>query len=66
MGEEITLTNLQVIQDGLLLMDFKNKQTNEGFRVFVEPQDFFGRLAKSMQGNHDIVMNRVFDEIKNR
>jgi len=53
MGEEIVITAIEVIQNGLLQIDFRNQETKDIFRAFCEPEAFFGMIGKSMQKNFE-------------
>ena len=51
MGDEIVIRAIEVIQGGLLQIDFLNTVTEEGFRCFADPNEFFGMLGAAMQKN---------------
>jgi len=51
MGDEIEFIRVEVIQNGLLQMDFRNNTTNTPIRAFVDPGDFFKMLGQSMDEN---------------
>ena len=53
MGDEIIIYAIEVIQNGLLQIDFRNENTDEQFRAFCEPKEFFGMIGKAMQKNFD-------------
>jgi len=53
MGDDIELKAIEVIQDGLFQMDFWNNTKNEGYRVFVKPDELFSMIGVSMQRNHE-------------
>ena len=49
MGEEILIEAIEIIQGGLLQIDFRNTETNKCDRCFIEPVKFFGMLGKALQ-----------------
>ena len=49
MGEEILIEAIEIIQGGLLQIDFRNTETNECDRCFIEPEKFFAMLGKALQ-----------------
>ena len=51
MGPEIVIERIEIIQGGLLQIDFLNKETKGIFRCFADPDVFFGMIGKAMQGN---------------
>jgi len=51
MGPEIIIYAIEVIQGGVLQIDFRNEETNECYRCFCEPKAFFGILGEAMQKN---------------
>jgi len=53
MGDEIIIYAIEIIQNGLLQIDFRNENTNDCFRAFCEPKKFFGMFGKAMQKNFD-------------
>jgi len=64
MGDSIILTGLKIIQNGLFQIDFKNDNTGESFRAFVQPLEFFEKLGQSMQDNHYKWVNTPTTSIK--
>ena len=52
MGDEIELRDIQVIQDGLIQMDFFNESEHKGYRAFCKPDIFFKMIGDSMAQNH--------------
>lgn len=52
MGNEITLIGVEVIQGGLLQLDFRNEETKKVDRCFVTAQRFFQMMGDSMQNAH--------------
>lgn len=52
MGDKITLKGVEVIQGGILQLDFKNEESGKMDRCFVSAQDFFKMLGNSMNNNH--------------
>ena len=53
MGDEIIIRAIEIIQNGLIQIDFLNKETDECLRAFCEPEAFFCMIGKSMQKNFD-------------
>ena len=49
MGDEIKIKDIEIIQGGLIQIDFQNMKTKETYRSFCEPSTFFGMLGSSMQ-----------------
>lgn len=49
---DLELTEMEVIQDGLIQMDFRDKTTEQWTRCYVDPVRFFSLLGKSMEKNH--------------
>lgn len=62
MGDRIAIERIEVIQDGLFQIDFKNENTGEYERCFIEPEVLFGMIGKAMQENHDNYLNREYGE----
>jgi hypothetical protein len=52
MGDKITLKGLEVIQSGVLQLDFKNEDTGKMDRCFVTVQKFFEMFGNSMHKAH--------------
>lgn len=52
MGDKITLKGVEVIQGGILQLDFKNEETGKIDRCFVTAQTFFQMMGASMQNAH--------------
>lgn len=48
MGDLFVLTNLQLVQGGLLQFDILNEKTHTGYRMFVEGDVFFKMLGGAM------------------
>jgi hypothetical protein len=61
MGDHIELMAIEVIQDGLIMIDLKNETTNQWERVFVSPDKFFGMLGKAMQSNYDAYIKKEME-----
>ena len=53
MGDDIEIRAIEVIQGGLLQIDFFNTTTDKGYRCFAEPGAFFAMLGAAMQKEHD-------------
>lgn len=54
MGDEVNLVAIEVIQGGLLQLDFLPETKDaKGFRVFVEPVQFFAKLGEAWQDNRE-------------
>jgi hypothetical protein len=51
MGDDIRLEAIEVIQGGLLQIDFRNATTGQCYRLFAEPLDFFTKLGTTMSRN---------------
>ena len=52
MGDDIEISDIQIIQDGLFQIDFYNKSKDEHYRAFCDPDKFFKMIGDSMQDNH--------------
>jgi len=48
MGDLFIITNLQIVQGGLLQFDILNEKTHTGYRMFIEGDKFFGMLGNAM------------------
>jgi hypothetical protein len=53
MGDRIVIIGIEVIQDGLFQIDFKNINTGKCDRSFINPEDLFGMIGEAMQLNHN-------------
>jgi len=51
MGDEIVIMKIEVIQGGILQIDFLNTATNKSERCFIDPYNFFNMLGNAMQDN---------------
>lgn len=51
MGDEIIIENIEIIQGGVIQIDFYNKDKNKHDRAFCDPEEFWGFIGKSMQKN---------------
>ena len=49
MGDEIIIESIEIIYDGLIQIDFKNNDTGEFYRSFIEPEKLFKMIGESMQ-----------------
>ncbi len=63
MGDYIELRDVEVIQDGLLQLDFYNETQNKWFRVFVEPEKMFGLIGEAMQNNFKKYLEKACSEL---
>ena len=57
MGDEIVIKDIEIIQGGLIQIDFQNMKTKETYRSFCEPSTFFGMLGSSMQLHYTSFMD---------
>ena len=57
MGDKIIITNIEVIQGGLLQIDIFNENTNIGDRIFVEPSYLFSKIGMALRKNHEQYKN---------
>tara|TARA_R100001530_G_scaffold1886_1_gene3235 strand:- start:13905 stop:14147 length:243 start_codon:yes stop_codon:yes gene_type:complete len=57
MGNDIEIKEIEVIQGGLIQIDFENKSTKECYRVFCEPSKFFRMLGSAMQFHYMAFMD---------
>lgn len=48
MGDEIIIEKLEVIQNGLLQIDFRNLENNKIDRCFIELGEFFKMLGPAL------------------
>jgi hypothetical protein len=62
MGDKIVIENIEVIQDGLFQIDFKNTNTGKYDRCFIDPRDLFEMIGEAMQENHDKYLDRAYGE----
>jgi len=53
MGEEIIVDAIEIVENGLIQIDFRNNDTGETFRAFCDPDRFFGLIGASMQKNFE-------------
>jgi len=49
MGDEIEVKNIEIIQGGLVQIDFYNATQDKIDRAFCDPDVFFAMIGKSMQ-----------------
>ena len=61
MGDRIEMTAIEVIQGGLLQIDFYNVDKKWHERCFCQPDKFFGMLGKAMQANHSAWEKQFFE-----
>lgn len=61
MGDDIIVKDVQLIQGGLLQIDFMNMKTGENYRAFSEGKEFFSLLGSSMASNSERWM-KSFEE----
>ena len=52
MGDEIKVLDVQVIQGGVLQIDFVRTEDGKTFRSFCDGNIFFEKLGRSMAMNH--------------
>lgn len=52
MGDAITIVAIEIIQGGLVAVDFQNEKTKVIDRAFCVPAVFFGMIGASMQKGH--------------
>lgn len=61
MGDEIELTDLQIVEDDLLQFDIRNTKTRTGYRMFVRGQKFFKMLGEAMNSSSNEHMHLIND-----
>jgi hypothetical protein len=66
MGDKIIIESIEVIQDGLFQIDFKNVKTEEYYRCFIEPDKLFGMIGEAMQENYNKYLDRVYGQMNKK
>lgn len=62
MGPEVTIQSIEVIQAGLIQIDFWVEEENRAYRCFIEPEKLFGMIGASMQANYNKFLDSFFAE----
>jgi len=59
MGDNIIITDIKVIQEGLFQIDIHNKTNNRRDRLFIEPDELFNMIGNAMKENHDKYIKEI-------
>ena len=65
MGDDITIEDIQIIEGGLIQIDFRNEKIGESWRAFCSADKFFGMIGKSMNDSHEKTL-REFEKSQGR
>ena len=64
MGDQIVISEIKIIYNGLFQIDLRNTSTNEQYRVFAHPDSLFSMIGSAMENNYNKYMEDNFNKQK--